>query len=351
VNALQTALQVEHATIPPYLTALYSFKASPTKSNLASFNIIRAVLVEEMLHLTLAANLLNSIGGSPDLTRPGFVPDYPAYLPTGETDFEVGLKRFSRSAIEDFLKIERPTPPSDKESAVAFEGVTYVKHEFLTGGRERGRGLLPHFIGEFYKAVAGGFKQLTAELTEPKLFTGDPARQVGPEYYYSGGGEIFKVTNLETALRAIDFISGQGEGSYGSIYDADGELSHYYRFDQILRGRYYRVGTDQPDAPTGEPLEVHWDEVYPIQPNLKLASLPADSPLRETARSFNQQYSGFLRRLQDAFNGRPAELLPAVADMFRIKEAALRLIHNPLPSGEGNASPTFEIDSLDVSST
>jgi len=188
-------------------------------------------------------------------------------------------------------------------------------------------------------------------LTEPKLFTGDPARQVGPEYYYSGGGEIFKVTNLETALRAIDFISGQGEGSYGSIYDSGGELSHYYRFDQILRGRYYRVGTDQPDAPTGEPLEVHWDEVYPIQPNLKLASLPADSPLRETARSFNQQYSGFLRRLQDAFNGRPAELLPAVADMFRIKEAALRLIHNPLPSGEGNASPTFEIDFIDVSST
>jgi hypothetical protein len=362
VSHLQTALQVEHATIPPYLTALYSFKDDLQKSNLASYNIIRAVLVEEMLHLTLAANLLNAVGGSPHLTRPDFVPDYPAYLPTGETDFEVGLQSFSRDTIETFLKIERPTPPT-ADSVVEVEGVAYVQHESLAAGRKKGRGMLPHFqaktdqgdgqtlhywsIGEFYKAVAAGFKRLADRLTEKKLFKGDPAKQIGPEYYYSGGGEIFKVTGLETALRAIDFISGQGEGAYGSIYDSAGELSHYYRFDQIRKERYYRVRTDQPDQPTGESLEVHWDAIHPIQPNLKAASLPPGSELRDAANAFNEQYRGFLRRIQGAFNGKPADLLPAVADMFRIKEAALRLIHNPLPSGEGNASPTFEMYDID----
>ena len=31
-----------------------------------------------LLHLTLAANLLNAVGGTPNLTNPGFLPeDYP----------------------------------------------------------------------------------------------------------------------------------------------------------------------------------------------------------------------------------------------------------------------------------
>src|SRR5690348_3207024 len=142
---LQIAIQVEHATIPPYLTALYSIKADSEKSNLGSYNIIRAVVVEEMLHLTLAANLLNAIDGSPDLIRPGFVPNYPAYLPTGETDFAVGLEKFSPDTMETFRKIERPAPLPERNFIVQFEQVAYVRHESLAEGRKKGRGLLPHF--------------------------------------------------------------------------------------------------------------------------------------------------------------------------------------------------------------
>jgi len=356
---LQTAIQVEHATIPPYLTALYSLKPDPQHSNVASFQIIRAVLVEEMLHLGLAANLLNAVGGAPDLIRPGFVPNYPAYLPTGETDFEVGLESFSRRAIDTFLKVEPPTPPPATESFVKVNNVAYAKREVLATGRKKGRGMLPHFrattdkgdelflhfwsIGEFYKAIAAGFRQLAYNLTEKELFIGDAGRQVGPEHYYSSGGEILTVTNLQTALQAIDLISGQGEGSAGRIYNDKGELSHYYRFDQIRQGRYYRVGTDLPDKPTGHAFEVYWDEVYPIRPNVKVADLPPHSELREAAINFNHQYKTFLHRIHDALNGAPADLMPSFADMFTIKEAALRLIHNPLPSGGGNAAATFEM--------
>ena len=34
----------------------------------------------------------------------------------------------------------------------------------------------------------------------------------GPEYYYSGGGELIAVTDLESARAAIRLISEQGEG-------------------------------------------------------------------------------------------------------------------------------------------
>ena len=83
---LYAALQLEHATIPPYLTALYSIRPG---SNADAYHVLRVTAVEEMLHLTLAANILNAVGGTPDLTQPGFVPEYPAYLPDGETDFAV----------------------------------------------------------------------------------------------------------------------------------------------------------------------------------------------------------------------------------------------------------------------
>ena len=52
---LYVAMQLEHATIPPYLTAAYTAKIEENK---ASHDAIIAVAREEMLHLTLAANLL-----------------------------------------------------------------------------------------------------------------------------------------------------------------------------------------------------------------------------------------------------------------------------------------------------
>ena len=110
---LYAALQLEHATIPPYLTALYSIRPG---TNADAYHVLRVTAVEEMLHLTLAANILNAVGGKPDLTKPGFVPEYPAYLPDGEADFQVSRGRFSRDALETFLSIERPRQAPDEAS-------------------------------------------------------------------------------------------------------------------------------------------------------------------------------------------------------------------------------------------
>ena len=75
---LQWALELEHATLPPYLCALYSIKPG---TNQAAVGVITSVFIEEMLHMTLVANVLNAVGGTPVLDKPDFIPRYPTFLP------------------------------------------------------------------------------------------------------------------------------------------------------------------------------------------------------------------------------------------------------------------------------
>src|SRR5262250_1804845 len=78
---LQWAIELEHCTIPPYLCALYSVDA---ERNPEVCEVVASVVVEEMLHMTLAANLLNAVGGSPRLDSPRMLPGYPRCLPHGD---------------------------------------------------------------------------------------------------------------------------------------------------------------------------------------------------------------------------------------------------------------------------
>ena len=77
---LQRALELEHATLPPYLCALYSL--DPHRNQDAT-QVIESVVVEEMLHMTLVANLLNAIGGRPQLDTSRMLPGYPRRLTLG----------------------------------------------------------------------------------------------------------------------------------------------------------------------------------------------------------------------------------------------------------------------------
>jgi hypothetical protein len=335
ISYLHVAMALEHGTIPPYLTAYYSIQ-STTNSDAA--HIIRVVAVEEMLHLTLVANLLNAIGGKPDLTRPGFVPSYPAYLPDGENDFTVDLRPLSPEAVETFCKIERPgqAPSADARLLRTPDSGSQVLAFSPTA-----EGMRFYSIGEFYAEIIEGLEKVAAD--DPKLFCGEPALQVGPEYFYSGGGTVIVVSDLDSACQALRFISAQGEGLDSGIYDADGELAHYYRFRQLQLGRYYQVG-DDPDAPSGPPLNVAWDDVYKVKVSARLADYPAGSELAGVARDFNADYGAFLALLTKAFNGQPGLLQDAVCDMFRLRDGFNRLVRNPLPGSDDlHAAPTFEI--------
>lgn len=332
---LQAALQLEHATIPPYLTAMYSIVPG---TNSAAFHTLRVVAVEEMLHLTLVANVLNAVGGEPDLTGPDFVPTYPAYLPDGERDFRVDRQRFSLTCIQNFLDIERPhEAPSEEHRLI---------HRAQPRTSQLGVSLkAPEYqffsIGEFYKAIYRGIHHLHDEMGDA-LFCGDPARQITSEYFFSGGGEVVPVTDIHSARRALDLIAGQGEGFGGGIYDRERELSHYYRFEQLTLGRYYQAG-DRPGAPTGPQVDVDWDASYPIKSNATLADLPEGTEVRAAAEAFNRAYAEFLALLTRAYTGRPPLLFDAIGGMFRLRDLMVRLIRNPIPGSPGtNAAPTFE---------
>jgi Ferritin-like len=338
---LYKAMQLEHATLPPYLTALYSINFG---TNPDATQILRVVAVEEMLHLTLAANVLNAVGGTPDPTRKGFVPPYPTPLPDGEKDFEVPLLPFGKEALKVFLKIERPAmaPSPDKRlvkrRATAPGALSMVHHKHPE--------LQYYSIGEFYRAIDEGIVFLEGEAQKKgeTIFTVDPAqraKQVTSEYYYSGGGEIIPVYDLDSARAAINLVIYQGEGETRKPYSEEGELAHYFRFLQLDKGRYYQPGDEK--EPTGPTLVVDWTAVQPVTPNLRLAQLPEGSELRKRAEEFNRRYAEFLALLKRAYNGEPHLLLEAVPIMFNFRNRIVELIRNPIPGLATNAGPTFEM--------
>ncbi|CAL9466601.1 ferritin-like domain-containing protein [Streptomyces sp. enrichment culture] len=357
---LYKGLQLEHATLPPYLTALYSLRPG---TNSDARHVIRVVAVEEMLHLTLVANVLNAVGGKPDLTRSGFVPDYPTYLPCGPTYFQVHLRPFSREALDTFLNIE--SPPKAETEEDRFVPVDWTVLGLTSDGappppgqlaelEESGTlfGLVPgepttrfSSIGEFYEEIIRGINHLEdkARQAGTTIFTGDPARQVTPEYFYSGGGDVIEVTSRDTAVAALTLVAEQGEGLHGGIYDSQGELAHYYRFQQLDKGRYYQKG-DEPGEPSGPVLHVDWDAVYPVKQDIKLTDLSRDPEILVAAEEFNQFYATFLNNINLAYNGQPDLLLKSVWEMFRVRDSMNRLVRNPLAGHAGkNAGPTFEI--------
>lgn len=63
-DALQNAIRLEHSTIPPYLTALATLSGSSPSVEYAR-QVIRDVVVEEMLHMTVGVQLAERNWGAP----------------------------------------------------------------------------------------------------------------------------------------------------------------------------------------------------------------------------------------------------------------------------------------------
>jgi len=318
---LQTAIELEHSTIPTYLTALYSIKDG---SNTFATQTILGVVIEEMLHMVQAANILNAIGGSPAINTRDFVPEYPTYLPHSNDAFLVPLQKFSKDTISIFLKIEQPKKPLAPPEADHYDT-----------------------IGQFYAALRHGLTYL--DYTTPGgIFTGDPSRQIGPEQYYGSGGKLIVIRSLADAKLAINEIVGQGEGMHGSIIDPDHavfgqdiEYAHYFRFNEIMMERRY-LPTDKPkDPPSGPDVAVDWDAVYNMAPNPKMGNYPKDSQLWQKTYEFNKTYMALLTSIHNACNGQPNLLMQAVPLMYDLKYKALELMKMPLGNGQ-TAGPSFE---------
>jgi CDGSH-type Zn-finger protein len=322
---LQWAIELEHSTLPPYLCALYSLDPG---RNREAVEVVTSVFLEEMLHLTLAANLLNAVGGRPVLDAPQLMPGYPTNLPHGDRSFEVSLVPFGREALELFLRIERPSPPGAPAESDGYET-----------------------IGQFYEAIELGLRELCVRLGEATVFSGDPSRQVTGDLAYGGAGRIVVVDGLTTALEALAEIVEQGEGTaHQEVWDGDHdmfhtereEVAHFYRFQELALGRRYRRGDTPDTGPTGDPVQVDWAGVRPMQRNPRTADRAPGNPIRVAQEEFNHAYCALLHLLEQAFNGSPRLLGVATGSMYGLKAQAQALMRMPIEDGATTAGPTFE---------
>lgn len=232
VDLLTLAAEVEHSLVCQYLFAAFTLKQTedegltPEQVNqvVRWERFILMVARQEMEHLGLACNLLTAIGGMPNFQHPRF----PYYTPMWGHQME--LLPFGEDALRRFVCYERPEEV-EPEDAFCVE---------KPGETDIGDGSPLHYrdVGELYKRVRAVLTELAASDTD--LFLEGASEQVTgfdlgtdfPRVGAMGGGyDVFlsPITNLQSALAAIDLITEQGEGSAVA-----GDLGHYRVFLDIL---------------------------------------------------------------------------------------------------------------------
>lgn len=311
-QSLQSAIELEHATIPTYLYALYSLGTDPANATVAS--IIQSVVSEEMLHMTLACNVLNAIGGSPVIDSPDFIPTYPGPLPGGvESGLTVPLQPYSIDLLQTvFMEIEEPENPLDfpTTDALNLEATSAVT------------------IGQFYQAI---IQQIG--LLGPSIFTGDPALQVTPPF---PEGAI--VTDVASAVAALELIIDQGEGTQTSptVDGPNTELAHYYRYAEIVEGYALVPNANVPQgySYTGARI-LAGAPIAAIPSNPKAETYAEGSAERHAMDNFNYTYTSLLKGLHDLFNGNPLTFRRTLGAMMSLRQQALDMmsgtnLHVPL---------------------
>ncbi|MGW5767241.1 ferritin-like domain-containing protein [Streptomyces tendae] len=248
-------------------------------------------------------------------------------MPHADPSIELSLLPFGQEALRLFLRLEQPAHPGDPAEDDHYET-----------------------IGQFYDAIERGLRHLCAELGEDQVFVGDPARQVAGGPFVHTAGHLAPVTDLRSALAALEEIVEQGEGAArAEVWDGDKDMlhpgtqavSHYYRFQELALGRRYQAGDTPDSGPTGEAVTVDEAGIRPVRPNPRLADHPEGSAIRAAQEVFNQTYCKTLEMLEQAFNGNPAMLGMSVGTMYALKAQAQGLM--ALQDDDGQAAgPTFE---------
>ncbi|MBO9474103.1 ferritin-like protein [Shimia sp. R10_1] len=337
---LQKALMLELSTIPPYATALYSIlqegqynRSDPELVNAEPIEVIRQVMVEEMLHMVLVANVLNSIGGTPQMTNPSLLPTYPYDLLGGRGP-TVYLRRFTPEQVKRFRQIE--TAPESPDP---------------------GRRGDYHTIGGFYIFIKTRLKDICDSFGVEEIFIGEEDRQITNDDYYGAGGQVIEVAGsaqerYDAAIEAIDEIMEEGEGAClghragdkDPIPGPEGheDVAHFFKFNEILHSRYYHPDDPVEGPPTGKDLIVDWRAVAPMRDNPARDHIVGHPDIEAMSQAFNVTWSKLLLGLERAFNGERAALRQLVPVMYELKSNAIRLMRTPLPDGSGEtAGPTW----------
>ncbi len=212
-QALAMAIEVELSTLPPYLCAWWSI----IDPNTEAANIIKSIILEEMLHMGLVCNMLTAIGGTPRIT----IPKYPGPLPGNiNPSLKVYLSGLTKDYLKNiFLEIEKPEKPIEVREIQPLKFAFFLVKDAPVQTYPT--------IGAFYDEILSTFKYLNPQINEKNQLI---AKHIS----------LYKIEKIDDVEKAITEIKQQGEGT-GSTPETNlnfgQELAHYYKFSEILHGK------------------------------------------------------------------------------------------------------------------
>ena len=334
-HLLAEASELEHNILCCYLYAVFSLKQARTEDlsadELAAVARWRKDLlglcIEEMIHLAQVANLTVAIGARPHFNRPN-LPVAPGYHPAGVV---LKLAPFDMETLEHFIYLERPEEAKVADSE-AFEDEAAPARTPAAGT------LMPRApdyetIGEFYTALRNALEAAAAAMGEEALFCGPREHQLRASEL--NAADLVVVTDLASAIRGIDLIVVQGEGSGSRVGD-----SHFGRFEQMLDD-YRRLLAARPGFVPHR--DVARDPVMhaPVAPDRVHVTAGAAAAVLDAG---NAAYSAMLRLLARCYEvpwtsakERQAALSGAMACMKAVTGLGTALTF--LPAQEGGSGP------------
>lgn len=318
-SRLQTAIELEFSTLPPYLYAKFSILPGKNEAAAASLG---QIVGEEMIHLCLACNVMNAIGGRPDLTQ---APEYPGKLPgdigpPNGKPIEVHLLPFSPEAMAQGMAIEQPEKPIKIQTLKAAAAKTET-------------------IGQFYGHLDAFLKTLPASAWIQNR------NQIDDDQFFPG--QLFAINSYEDAHRAISRIVSEGEGSQTSPLDFQNEVAHYYRFEEIFRDKVLTKQKGPPPYRWGpEAFGVVWEDVYPAIADPQSQDFSKQPKAAQAAQTAcDVAYTALIDALQQAVTGWEGALGNAVRAMFDLRMAAIAALNTPIDPPPGKkkavAGPAF----------
>jgi hypothetical protein len=275
---LAEAAQLEHMIMCQYLYAEFTLKDAAdgltpeqTKAISGWRRTLRTIAVEEMLHLALVCNLMSAIGAAPSFWRPNF-PQRSGHFPSG---LQLDLLPFGERALSHFLYLERPEGMERHDAEGFVPGAPPLEPVAETELMPRGQEFAT--IGHLYRGIEDGLRTLAARFGERALFVGSPRAQATPELF-GGWKQLVAVTDLASALKAVEEIIEQGEGARGDWRDA-----HYGRFLAIWEEHGALRSADPSFEPARPVLAARTRQPYDVAVPVPIVTDPLTHAVAETA--------------------------------------------------------------------
>jgi Ferritin-like len=323
-KALQAAIELELATIPPYLCGQWALQDQSS----VPATLIKGIVLDEMGHLGLACNLLRATGVQPAIFDGYNAIKYPGPLPGGvrpkcdPTFFDCDPNFHVVLGFNDFhsfskmcMQIEYPEDPVPRPRILALD-----EEEVFPS------------IGEFYDAILKAFQTNDGKIpyqTDKQLNNRFP--------------KVFVIDGLPRATEAINRIQKQGEGAprFPFVDQTGTQLAHFYTFGEIYYERKYVFDRVKETGDwTGNPVTVPAAfKMTPVPLDGYGASAPPE--VAECDKIFTQM----LRQLDQAWaSGDENALGDAIDSMTSLKSKAIALLMRQVPRpdpGDGVYGPQF----------